>query len=80
MAYILLPGPAGSIRVHNEALQRHILHRILGLEEAAIERSFGHLLEALKSGCPPHGGELSSFGTMQSAAACHPLMLLSQGI
>jgi len=46
----------GSIRVHNEALQRHILHRILGLEEAAIERSFGHLLEALKSGCPPHGG------------------------
>jgi len=46
---------SGSIRIHDPALQRRIL-RQLGLDDAAIDRKFGFLLEALGSGAPPHGG------------------------
>lgn len=41
----------GSIRVHEAALQRHILS-LLNVEHRELE----HLLQALDSGCPPHGG------------------------
>lgn len=42
----------GSIRVHDSAMQRHILHNILGIEAATL----GFLNEALECGAPPHGG------------------------
>ncbi|UCC25506.1 MAG: aspartate--tRNA ligase [Gemmatimonadales bacterium] len=46
---------SGSIRIHDAELQRRIF-RILGLAEAEIDRKFGFLLGALKTGAPPHGG------------------------
>lgn len=42
----------GSIRIHNADLQRHILNDILKLNSDHLT----HLIEALGSGCPPHGG------------------------
>ncbi|KAG9306632.1 hypothetical protein G9A89_004179 [Geosiphon pyriformis] len=45
----------GSIRVHFPDLQRYILEHVLGIRD--IEGAgFGHLIRALGSGCPPHGG------------------------
>jgi len=46
----------GSIRIHHAELQRYVMQDVLGLEEAHVEDCFAHLLEALASGCPPHGG------------------------
>ena len=46
---------SGSIRNHDPELQRRIL-RLLGLDDAEIDRKFGFLLNALSSGAPPHGG------------------------
>ncbi len=46
---------SGSIRPHDAALQTRIL-ALLGLEPGEIETKFGFLLEALRSGAPPHGG------------------------
>jgi aspartyl-tRNA synthetase len=45
----------GSIRVHNATTQKQILG-LLGLSDVEIEEKFGFLIEALKYGCPPHGG------------------------
>ncbi|VVC26055.1 Hypothetical protein CINCED_3A015968 [Cinara cedri] len=42
----------GSIRIHDASLQKEIIESILKIP---IE-SMSHLVEALKSGCPPHGG------------------------
>ncbi len=45
----------GSIRNHNpEALKA--VFKIMGYEDERIERNFGHMLSALESGTPPHGG------------------------
>jgi aspartyl-tRNA synthetase len=44
----------GSIRIHREDVQRRVF-RLLDRDEEAEER-FGFLLDALKYGCPPHGG------------------------
>lgn len=45
----------GSVRIHSAELQEHILRNIIGLSSTHLEH-FDHLLRALKSGCPPHGG------------------------
>jgi len=45
----------GSIRIHQEALQKTVFG-LLGIDEKEAESRFGFLLEALKYGCPPHGG------------------------
>ncbi len=46
---------SGSIRVHDADLQTRIL-AMLGLEPGEIAAKFGFLIEALRSGAPPHGG------------------------
>lgn len=42
----------GSIRIHDANLQTEVIQSILKIP---IE-TMSHLVEALKSGCPPHGG------------------------
>jgi aspartyl-tRNA synthetase len=45
----------GSRRIHHAGMQRFIMSDILKMSEARIA-DFGHLLEALRAGCPPHAG------------------------
>jgi len=45
----------GSIRIHRSEMQSSVF-RLLGIEEQEAEQKFGFLLQALKFGCPPHGG------------------------
>ena len=44
----------GSIRIHDTATQRKVFEALNIGQEAEVK--FGHLLDALKYGCPPHGG------------------------
>jgi aspartyl-tRNA synthetase len=44
----------GSLRIHDEALQKAVFTALNISQEAEIK--FGFLLDALKLGCPPHGG------------------------
>jgi len=43
------------VRIHDPELQELVMRDVLELSEAE-RASFGHLLAALKSGAPPHGG------------------------
>jgi len=45
----------GSIRIHDQAMQRAVLD-VLGIGEDEANEKFGFLLDALKFGAPPHGG------------------------
>lgn len=45
----------GSIRIHNTEMQSAVF-RVLGIGEEEARDKFGFLLDALKYGCPPHGG------------------------
>jgi aspartyl-tRNA synthetase len=45
----------GSIRIHDQDMQQTVL-RILGIGDEEAQDKFGFLLDALKYGCPPHGG------------------------
>jgi len=42
----------GSIRIHDPVLQLYVLKDILQIDASSLQ----HLLDALHSGCPPHGG------------------------
>ncbi|MFA9419771.1 MAG: aspartate--tRNA ligase [Gammaproteobacteria bacterium] len=45
----------GSIRIHQLEMQQRVL-KLLGIDEREADEKFGFLLNALKFGCPPHGG------------------------
>ncbi|MDX2164681.1 MAG: aspartate--tRNA ligase [Gammaproteobacteria bacterium] len=45
----------GSIRIHREDLQAAVFN-LLGIDDETAKVRFGFLLDALKYGCPPHGG------------------------
>ncbi len=45
----------GSIRIHSQEMQSAVF-RMLGINDEEAREKFGFLLDALKYGCPPHGG------------------------
>jgi aspartyl-tRNA synthetase len=45
----------GSIRIHRADMQQDVL-TLLGIDADEARDKFGFLLDALKYGCPPHGG------------------------
>ena len=45
----------GSTRIHSQTMQQAVFE-IIGIGSTQAEEKFGFLLEALKFGCPPHGG------------------------
>jgi aspartyl-tRNA synthetase len=45
----------GSIRIHNQQLQR-LIFRLLGISDEEAKLRFGFFVDALEYGTPPHGG------------------------
>jgi len=45
----------GSVRIHRPEMQREVF-KLLGISDEDAELKFGFLINALKYGCPPHGG------------------------
>ena len=50
----------GSRRIHNAAMQTLVLRDVLGMSDDRL-KDFEHLIEVLKSGCPPHAGMAIGF-------------------
>lgn len=45
----------GSVRIHKQDIQSEVF-TLLGISDEEARNKFGFLLDALKYGCPPHGG------------------------
>ena len=45
----------GSRRIHRADVQEFVFREVLDMPEAKVAQ-FGHLLDVLRSGCPPHAG------------------------
>ena len=45
----------GSIRIHNQGLQR-LIFKLLGISDEEAKLRFGFFVDALEYGTPPHGG------------------------
>ena len=45
----------GSVRIHTPEMQAEVF-KLLGISDEEAELKFGFLINALKYGCPPHGG------------------------
>lgn len=45
----------GSMRIHDGGMQKTVF-QLLGIDDEEAQNKFGFLLDALKFGCPPHGG------------------------
>lgn len=45
----------GSVRIHTQEMQQAVFD-LLGINAVQAQEKFGFLLDALRSGCPPHGG------------------------
>ena len=61
----------GSIRIHRAEMQQ-VVFRLLGIDEQEAQEKFGFLLEALRYGCPPHGGIAFGLDRMAALMAGEP--------
>lgn len=50
----------GSRRIHVAAMQDLVMRQVLGMDDARMQ-DFAHLIEVLRSGCPPHAGMALGF-------------------
>jgi aspartyl-tRNA synthetase len=58
----------GSIRIHDEALQKQMF-KTLGFSDEEAQNQFGFLLGAFRYGAPPHGGIAFGFDRLVSLFA-----------
>ncbi|KAI8143086.1 tRNA synthetases class II-domain-containing protein [Fennellomyces sp. T-0311] len=60
----------GSIRIHSPVMQKVIFDNVLQASDSLLEKHeyqrFDHLVDALSSGCPPHGGIALGFDRLMS--------------
>ncbi|MGI8422487.1 MAG: aspartate--tRNA ligase [Gaiellaceae bacterium] len=61
----------GSFRIHEQELQQKVFG-LLGIEPEEQRSKFGHLLDALAMGAPPHGGIASGIDRLSMALLDEP--------